>query len=177
MTSLPSIRATRTAAMGPLNGMSDSVRADRRAVHADDVRIVLAIVREHRGDHLRLAGEALREERADRPVDQPRGEDLLLGGPAFALEEATRDLARGEGLLLVVTGEREEVDALPRRPAGGRSHQHDGLAVLDPRRASGLSGDLAGLDDQAAPVKIDLNAFGHASFPAAPGRSLHVWRA
>ena len=63
------------------------------------------------GDDLGLAAEALGEERADRAVDEARGQRLLLARPALALEEAAGDLARGEGLLLVVHGEREEVDA------------------------------------------------------------------
>ena len=58
-----------------------------------------------------LVAVALVEQRADRTVDQARGQDLLLGGPAFALEEAARDLAGGERLLLVVHGEREEIEA------------------------------------------------------------------
>ena len=79
--------------------------------HGDDVGIVLEVVREHGRDDLRLAAEALDEERADRAVDQPRDERLVLARPAFALEIAARDLAGGEGLFLVVDGEREEVDA------------------------------------------------------------------
>src|SRR6185503_20431506 len=149
---------------------------DRRTEHADDVGIVLLVVREHRGDHLRLAIEALREERADRPVDQPRREDFLLRGAPLALEEPAGNLAGGEGLLLVVAGEREEIDALPSRSARGGGHEDDGLAVLHPRRPAGLLGDLPGLHDQAAPMKIHFDTFGHASLPAATGRSLHVWR-
>ena len=62
-------------------------------------------------DDLGLVAEALGEQRPDRPVDQARGQHLLLGRPAFALEEAAGDLAGGEGLLLVVHGEREEIVA------------------------------------------------------------------
>ena len=79
--------------------------------HRDDVGIVLEVVREDGGDDLGLAAEALDEERADRAVDQARDERLVLGRPAFALEVAAGDLAGGEGLFLVVDGEREEVDA------------------------------------------------------------------
>ena len=149
---------------------------DRRAEERDHVRVVLLVVGEHRRDHLRLAVEALREERANRPVDQPRRQDLLLRRAAFALEEPAGDLPGGEGLLLVVAGEREEVDALPGRAARRGGHQHDGLAVLDPGGSPRLPGDPPGLDDQTATVEIKLDAFSHASLPAAPGRSLHVWR-
>ena len=79
--------------------------------HRDDVGIVLEVMREDGGDDLRLAAEALGEERADRAVDEARGQRLLLARTAFALEEAAGDLAGGEGLFLVVHGEREEIDA------------------------------------------------------------------
>ena len=70
------------------------VQRGRRADDREHVGVVLVVVREHGGDDLRLAAEALREQRADRAVDQARGEDLLLGRAAFALEEAAGNLAR-----------------------------------------------------------------------------------
>ena len=53
--------------------------------------------------------ETRHEERPDRPVDQPRGQRLLFGRPALALEKAAGDLAGGEGLFLVIDGQREEI--------------------------------------------------------------------
>ena len=77
----------------------------------DDVGIVLEVVRQHGDDDLGLVAPALDEERADRAVDQAGDQGLLLGRTAFALEVAARDAAGGVGALLVVHGEREEVDA------------------------------------------------------------------
>ena len=102
----------------------------RGADHGHDVGIVLQIVAQHGADDLGLVAEALGEQRPDRPVDQARGQHLLLAGPAFALEEAARDLAGGEGLLLVVDGEREEIDvpasiaSWPRRRCRARWCRH-----------------------------------------------------
>ena len=87
----------------------------RGADQRDDVGIVLEIVAQHGADDLRLVEEARREERPDRPVDQARGQRLLFRRPALALEEAAGDLAGGEGLFLVVDGEREEILAGLRR--------------------------------------------------------------
>src|SRR5207237_1476183 len=124
--------------------------------HRQHVGVVLPVVREHRRDDLRLAVEALREERADRAIDQARREDLLLRGPPLPLEEAARDLARRERLLLVVTGEREEIDAFARgRTRRGRD-QHDRLAELDERRSARLLRHPPRLDRQGAAVKLDL---------------------
>ena len=63
------------------------------------------------------------------PIDEPRRQGLLLGGPSLALEEAARDLAGGEGLLLVVHGEREEIDAFPGLMLGNRGAEHLGVAI------------------------------------------------
>ena len=60
-------------------------------------------------DDLHFIEEAVREERADRTVDQTARQRFLFGGPAFALEEAPGDAAGGVGLFNVVNGKREEV--------------------------------------------------------------------
>ncbi len=130
----------------------------RAADHGDDVGVVLEVMAEHGGHHLHLVAEAGGEQRADRPVDQAGDQGLLLGGPALALEEAAGDLAGGEGLLLVVHGQREEI--LPRL---GGAHadggaQHDGVAVAGEHRAVGLAGDLAGFQDQLAAAPVEFLA-------------------
>ena len=122
----------------------------RGADQRDDVGIVLEIVAQHGADDLRLVAETRREKRPDRPVDQPRGQRLLFRRPALALEKAAGDLAGGEGLFLVVDGQREEI--LPRlgRLRGDRGAQHRRLAIGREHRAIGLPGDLAGLEHEAA---------------------------
>src|SRR5205085_3969054 len=87
-----------------------------------------------------------------------RGEDLLLRRPALALEEATGDLARGERLLLVVAGEREEIDALSRGREGCGGDEDDGLTELDECGAAGLLRHAAGLDRQGTAVEVDLDS-------------------
>ncbi|MDH6666369.1 UNVERIFIED_ORG: hypothetical protein M2442_002368 [Methylorubrum zatmanii] len=71
-------------------------------------------------------------------------------GTAFALEVAAGDAAGGVGALLVVHGERQEVDAglgLLARDHGG---EHGGLAVGGDHGAVRLAGGLAGLEDELA---------------------------
>ena len=126
--------------------------------HGHDVGIVLQVVRQHGHDDLRLMLEALDEQRADRAVDQAGDQGLLLRRAAFALEEAAGDLAGGEGLLLVVDGQREEVEAGPRRLFRNDGGQHDGLAVGGQHRAVGLPGDAAGLEGQLAPAPVETGA-------------------
>ena len=99
-----------------MKGTPERVSAAEAATMRDDVGIVLEVVREHGHDDLRLVLVAVGEERADRAVDEAGDQRLLLGRTAFALEIAAGDLAGGEGLFLVVDGQREEVDARPSAP-------------------------------------------------------------
>ena len=130
----------------------------RAADHGDHVRVVLHVMAEHGGDHLDLVAEALREQRADRAVDEAGGEDLLLGGPALALEKATRDLAGGEGLLLVVDRQREEVLPGLRGADADGGAEDDGVAVAGEHGAVGLAGHLAGLEHEGASAPLDFLA-------------------
>ena len=110
-TKAPLIRPTRAPPIGPMKGTPERVSAAEAATMATMSGSFSRSWRENGGDDLGLVAEALGEERADRAVDQARDERLVLARPAFALEVAAGDLARGEGLFLVVDGEREEVDA------------------------------------------------------------------
>ena len=118
-----------------------------------DVRVVFEIVAQDRADDLCLVAETAREERADRPVDQPRGQRFLLRRAAFALEEAARDASGREGLFLVVDRKRKEIDALPGLLLRHRGTEHGGFAIGHEHGAVRLAGDPACLDDQrtAAP--------------------------
>ena len=74
------MRPTRTAAIGPWNGMSETCSAADAPVSAMtsgsfslscDSTVAMTCVSQH---------EAVGKQRADGPIDQPRGEDFLLGG-------------------------------------------------------------------------------------------------
>ena len=93
----------------------------RRTDQGNDVGIVFQIMRDHGGNHLRLAAKTRVEQRPDRPVDQPRSQRFLFGRPAFAFEKAAGNLAGGECLFLVIYGEREEV-----QPDSGRFFTNGG---------------------------------------------------
>src|SRR5205823_429152 len=103
----------------------------RRAGDREHVGIVIRVSREQQRDDLRFVPPAVREERPDWTIDQSAREDFLFAGFAFALEETAGDATGCVGVLAVVDGQREEVDAFPR--SGGRAcgHQDDGVAGAD----------------------------------------------
>ena len=133
-------------------------KGGRRSDHGDDVGIVLEVVREHGDDDQRLVAIGLVEQRPDRTIDQARGQHFLLARPAFTLEEAARDLAGGEGLLLVVHGQREEVEAGFRLLLEYDGGQHRGAAVGGHHRTVGLARDLAGFEHELAPRPVQFLA-------------------
>ena len=124
----------------------------------DDVGIVLHVMGQHRHDDLRLVLEAFHEQRPDRPVDQARGERFLLARAAFALEKAAGNLAGGVGLLLVVDGQREEVDAGSRTFRCDHGRQHAGFAVLGEHGSVGLAGDAPRLKAELASAPFNFHA-------------------
>ena len=160
-TNSPSTRETRTAASGPLHGMSEMWTRRRRRGHREHVRRVLLVAGEDGRDDLRVVLVALGEERTARAVDEARGEDLLVALAPLALEEPAGDLAGGERLLDVVAGEGEEVEAGTLVAAHG-GDEDDALAVGDEDRAVGLLGQAAGLEDERLSVDDDGFAYeGH----------------
>jgi hypothetical protein len=107
---------------------------------------------------LRLVLEALHEQRPDRPVDEAGGQRLLLGGTALTLEIAAGDLAGGEGLFLVVDGERKEVDPGSGLLLGDHCRQHARLAVLGEHRGVGLARHAPRLEAQLASAPFDFHS-------------------
>jgi hypothetical protein len=151
--------------MGPSHGISE------RWIASEHVRRVLLVGGEHRGDDLRVVLVALGEERAAGAVDEARREDFLVALATLALEEAAGDLARGEGLLDVLAGEREEVDARA-DVAAADGDEDDALAEGDEDGAVGLLGDAARLEGEG--LAVDEDGFadeGHEGtcWPAACG--------
>ena len=71
-------RPTRTQPMGPWNGIWDTVRAAEAPDDRQDVRVVLLVGGQHRGDDLDVLVVPVGKQRTDRPVDQPGGQRLLL---------------------------------------------------------------------------------------------------
>ena len=110
-------------------------------------------------DNLDFVEEAVREERADRTVDQAGGERFLFGRTAFALEEAAGDLAGSVGLFDVVDGEREEVLAGLRFLLGHDRGEHHRVVHLADAGAGGLTGDLTGGEGHV--VIAEAEGLGH----------------
>ena len=122
-----------------------------------NVGIVLHVMRQHGDDDLGLVAPAVDEQRTDRTVDQAGNQRFLFGRTAFALEVAAGNAAGGVGLLDVVDGQRQEVDAFARRLGGDDGGEHDGLAIGGEHGAVGLTGDLAGFKPEGTATPVDLD--------------------
>jgi hypothetical protein len=115
----------------------------------EDVGVVLAVVAHNEALDLDLIHEAVGEERTDRPIDHPHRQDFFFVGGALALAESAGELARGAGLLAVVHGEGEEVQALA--GLGADDGGQDGAAAVGGHdRCVAQLGDLACLEDEGA---------------------------
>ena len=124
--------------------------------HRQNVRIRLEIIREDRGDDLRVATEVIGEQRSDRPVDQAGGQRFPVGQAPFALEIAAGNSSRGEGLFLVVDGEGKEILAGLRLLGGDDGRQHRGLAPGGEHRPVRLAGHTAGFERELAPAPVEF---------------------
>ncbi len=129
----------------------------RRRDQADDVGIVFQVVRKHGDDNLRLVLVARGEERPDRPVDQARGQCILFGRAPFALEEAARNAAGGVVALLVVHGQREEIEARLGLLHGDDRGENRRLAIGGEHRAIGLAGHAPGFEHELPPAPFQFN--------------------
>ena len=125
----------------------------------EHVGVVVAIGGKHRDDDLGFLVVALGEQRAHRAVDQPRGQDFLFRGTALALEKAAGDFAGGEGALLVIHRERQEVDIGAGVVGRHDGREHHGFAILRQHRAMRLLGQPSGLERQLAAGKIESRVF------------------
>jgi hypothetical protein len=115
----------------------------RRADHCRHVGIVLEVVAQHRTDDLGLVAVPLDEQRSNGTVDQPRGQHLLLRRASLALEEAAWDLAGGETFLLIVHGERKEIEPGLRGLFTNDGAENLRFAVSDHHGAVRLASDLS----------------------------------
>ncbi len=136
--------------------MSERASAHGGGIDADHIGIVFLVGGEDQRDHLGLIAETIREERTDGAVDLAAGQNFFFAGPAFALDEAAGDAAAGVGVLAVIDGEGEKIDAFPGIGRGDCSGQNNGFARGHQCGARGLLGHAAGLKDQPlAAGKLD----------------------
>ena len=81
----------------------------RRTDHRRNIRVDLWIHRQYVNDDLNFIQVTLREQRADRTIDQARRERLFFGRASFALEETTGDTSGSIGFFDIVDSQREEI--------------------------------------------------------------------
>ena len=120
-------------------------------VQRDHIVSILRVDGEDGLNDLHLVAQGVREQRAQRTVDDTAGEDGLGARATFAAEEGAGDLARGVHLLFHVDGQREEVIVLLRAGTGGGGGQDHGVVVeIGGDCAVRLLGETTGFEAQRA---------------------------
>ena len=114
-----------------------------------DVGVVFVVYGEGGNNNLNVAAPVLGQQRPDGTIRQAGGKGGRFSGPALPAQKAARNLAGGVVSLLVVDGQRQEVNALP-LPSDGGGDQDKSIAIADGHGAAGLAGQLTGLDDQVS---------------------------
>ena len=132
-------RADRLANGHPADG-----QRRRRPDHAQQIGIVLLIVRQHHGLDQDFVLEIFVEQRPNRPIDHPHGQDFFVRRAAFTLEEAAGNLARRVRLLAIIDRQWKEINTGPRR-ARDHAHKNRRLAILQPHGTGRLPRNPAGL--------------------------------
>ena len=133
-------------------------------VQGDDVVGVVGIDGQHGLHDLHFVAQRVREQRAQRTVDDTARQDRLGARAAFTAEERARDLARGVHLLLHVDGQREEVVVLLRAGTGGGGRQNHRIIVkIGGDGTIRLLGETTGLEAQRALTKRTIINYGFNS--------------
>ncbi len=131
------------------------------ADHRRDVRRVVLLDGHDGRDDGHIVAHSLREQRAQRAVDQAGGQDGLLRRTALAAVPRTGNVAHGIEFFLKVHAQREEVDARARGVGDGGVDQHAGVAIADEGRAAGLFGVLSEFQRERAAAQLHRIALEH----------------
>ena len=120
-------------------------------VQGDDIVSVIRVHGEHGLDDLHFVAQGVREQRAQRAVDDAAGEDGLGARAAFTAEERARNLAGSVHLLFNINGQREEVVVLLRAGTGGGGRQNHRIIIkIGGDGTIRLLGETTGLEAQRA---------------------------
>src|SRR5690606_19524124 len=90
------------SADGAIKGNVGNGKGGGGAEHGRNLGRTVLIDGKNRRDHLHFIPESLREQRADRAVNQTAGENRLFAGTAFPLDESAGNLPDGVQPLLIV---------------------------------------------------------------------------
>ncbi len=123
-------------------------------VQGDHIIGVVGVDGQHGFHHLNLVAQRVREQRAQRTVNDAARQNRLGRRTALTTEEGAGDLARGVHLLFDIDGQREEIVVFLRAGAGGGGGQHHRIIIqIRGDRAIGLLGKTTRFETQGALAK------------------------
>ena len=132
--------------------------------HSSNLRCIVVLYGKDGSHNLHIVSIALREQRTDRTVNQAAAQNSRLARTSLSLYKTARNLADSVHLLLIVNGQREEVNALARLLRSGSSNQNNGLTITNQSSTICLLCHLAGLNGKRPAAKLHFKTF-HQVFP------------
>ena len=115
--------------------------SDGSADHSGQLRAASGIYAHNKAVQGYVVAVILREQRTHRTVDNTGCKDRILRCAALTTVETARDLSDCVHLLLVLYGQREEIDTVTRLVRSGCGTQKNGLTVVDESRSVCLGSD------------------------------------
>ena len=139
-------------------GKGDMGHAQRYgcADHSGDFRSVVMVYAEIISHDVDVMTVCLREERADRTVDEAGKKGCRFRRFAFAFDEAAGNLADGVHLFFVIDSEREKVSVFTRFLRARSRDENGRVAITDQCGTAGLFSQFADFNHQRAAGEIHL---------------------
>ena len=137
-----------------------------RAHARKHVGVILVVGGNYVRDNLRLVQKAVREQRAKRPVHQPRRQDLLVRRAAFPFNESARNFPPRRKFFAILHGKGKKALPLPHVFRNHSGAQHHGVAQPNHGRSACLPRKTA---------RLQREDFARRQFDFFVGKSCHLF--
>ena len=132
--------------------------------HSCNLWCIVLLYGQYGSYNLYIISIALWEQRTNRTVNETAAQNCRLARTTFSLYKTARNLANGVHLLLIINGQREEINALTRLLRSGSSNQYNGFTITNQNSTICLLCHLASLNGKSSAAKLHFKTL-HQVFP------------